>query len=298
MGADRRQSFLLVGAFVISTLFAGNNAVAVRFSFVELPPFYSAGLRFIGASILFFLIVALMRLPIPRGHALLGVLLFGFLQFGISYVLVYYSLFHVTAGLFQVLLALIPLFTYLFAILHKQEEFEWHVVIGGLIALGGIAVIFGNQLQTNAPLLPMLAVVLASAFSGEALVLYKTFPSAHPITTNALSMAVGAITVMIASLIAQESLALPTLTRTWLSLAYLVVLGSIGVFGLGFYVLSHWKASTTSYQLVIMPVVTVFSASVLANEKITPVLVVGGLLVLFGVYVGVLMPAWCTIRAR
>jgi hypothetical protein len=40
-----------------------------------------------------------------------------------------------------------------------------------------------------------------------------------------------------------------------------------------------------------MPVVTVLFASMLANEAVTIDLLVGGLLVLLGVYVGALFPA-------
>jgi drug/metabolite transporter (DMT)-like permease len=106
-------------AFVVSTLLGGNNAIAVRFSNAEIPPFFGAALRFIVAGLILFLIVIIKRYPLPKGKALVGVLIFGALQFGISYALIYWSLLEVPAGLFQVIVALVPLFTFVFALLHR-----------------------------------------------------------------------------------------------------------------------------------------------------------------------------------
>jgi drug/metabolite transporter (DMT)-like permease len=76
------------------------------------------------------------------------------------------------------------------------------------------------------------------------------------------------------------------LPATWAALTYLVLFGSIATFVLALYVMARWTASASSYQLVLMPIVTVISAAWLAGEAVTPSLVVGGLLVLVGVYVG------------
>jgi len=287
---EKRPERLTLIAFIISTILGGNNAIAVRFSNVELPPFFGAAIRFAAASLFLFLIVLVMRLPLPNGRSLIGALIFGALQFGISYALIYWSLLEVPAGLFQVLLALVPLLTFLLAILHGQEAFQWRVLVGGLLAVGGIAVIFSNSLIDSVPLLSLLAVVLAAACIAESIVLFKTFPKTHPITTNALAMGMGAIILFVTSGLVRESPRLPSLLPTWTALLYLTIFGSVGTFVLALYVLTRWTASATSYLLVLMPIVTVIFASWIADEPVTIVLIVGGLLVLVGVYVGALAP--------
>jgi drug/metabolite transporter (DMT)-like permease len=192
--------------------------------------------------------------------------------------------------MFQVIFALVPLLTFFFAILHRQEAFQWKVLIGGLLATAGIAIVFRSQLSADVPLLPLLTIILAAACSAEAIVLFKTFPKAHPVTTNAVAMAVGALILFIGSWIAHESPSVPSLPATWVSVGYLVLFGSVTVFVLALYVLSHWTASAGSYQLVLIPIVTVLLAAWISHEEITSALLVGGLLVLFGVYVGALMP--------
>jgi drug/metabolite transporter (DMT)-like permease len=287
---NTRPERLTLIAFAISTLLGGNNAIAVRFSNVELPPFFGAGLRFAAAALILFVIVLVRRLPLPKGRALVGVLVFGALQFGLSYALIYWSLTQIPAGLFQVILALAPLLTFVFAILHRQEAFQWRVLAGSLLALFGIALVFGGGLSADAPLMALLAGVLAAACVAESVVLFKTFPKSHPITTNAFAMATGAAILLAMSLLWREAPQVPTLPATWIAVGYLVLLGSIGTFVLALYVLSRWTATASSYQLVLMPIVTVTFASLLAGEAVTVALVIGGLLVLAGVYVGAIAP--------
>ena len=61
-------------------------------------------------------------------------------------------------------------------------------------------------------------------------------------------------------------------------------------------VLRHWAASRASYGFVIIPFVTVVLSAWLDNEPVGVGLVLGGLLVLAGVYVGALRPAVLTQR--
>lgn len=289
MKKNRPEQLTLI-AFIVSTILGGNNAIAVRFSNVELPPFFGAAIRFAAAALILFLVVLALRLPLPKGRSLAGALIFGALQFGISYALMYWSLLQVPAGLFQVILALVPLLTFLFAIAHRQETFQWRVLAGGMLAVGGIAIIFGGRLAGDIPLLSLLTVVLASACIAESVVLFKTFPKTHPITTNALSMATGAAVLSITSLLAGETPVLPTMTATWMAVLYLIFFGSVATFVLALYVLKRWTASATSYSLVLMPIVTVLFASWLTDEPVTGALLAGGLFVLLGVYVGALAP--------
>lgn len=287
---ENRPERLTLIAFILSTVLGGNNAIAVRFSNLELPPFLGAGIRFAAAALILFLVVLVLRLPLPRGRSLAGALIFGALQFGISYALMYWSLLQVPPGLFQVILALVPLLTFLFAIVHRQETFQWRVMAGGLLAVGGIAIIFRDSLIDDVPVLSLLAVVLAAACIAESVVLFKTFPKTHPITTNAVAMATGAAVLFTVSLLNGEQPASPTMLSTWTALVYLILFGSVGTFVLALYVLTRWTASATSYSLVLMPIVTVLFASWLTDEKVTVALLTGGLFVLCGVYVGALAP--------
>src|SRR5512136_326636 len=96
-------------AFLLIVLLGGFNAIGVRYTVLELPPFWGATLRFVPAAVILLLLVFFMKLPLPRGRALLGAILFGALNFGGSYALIYYGLRNVQPGMGQVILALVPL---------------------------------------------------------------------------------------------------------------------------------------------------------------------------------------------
>ena len=121
--------------------------------------------------------------------------------------------------------------------------------------------------------------------------LVRRFPPVHPVTQNALGMTAGALILVALSLLVGETVMLPERAATWLALAYTVVIGSGVVFVLYVVVIRLWSASRAAYGFVITPVVTVLLSAWLDDEPITAGLVVGGALVLVGVYVGALRPA-------
>ena len=77
---------------------------------------------------------------------------------------------------------------------------------------------------------------------------------------------------------------------TWAAVGYLVVVGSVVVFVLYLVVLRYWAASRAAYAFVLIPFVTVVLSAWLDNEPLGPGLLLGGLLVLAGVYVGACVP--------
>jgi drug/metabolite transporter (DMT)-like permease len=85
-----------------------------------------------------------------------------------------------------------------------------------------------------------------------------------------------------------ESWIVPQTARTWVVLAWLTVVGSVGLFGLFVFVISRWTASASVYAITLMPVVAVSLGALIADETITPEVIAGGALVVFGVYVGAL----------
>jgi drug/metabolite transporter (DMT)-like permease len=289
MKPDRDGAAL--GAFIVGTVLAGGNAVGVRVSNRELDPLWGAGLRFVLAACLLGAVMAIMRLTLPRSRALLGVLLYGALIFGGAFSFAYYALVRIHAGLGQTLLALVPLATLLLAALQRQERLRLAAIVGSLLSIAGIGVISGVSGSESVPLLSLLAVVGAVLCFAQGAVLVRHFPPVHPVTTNAVGMATGAVILVALSLLLRESIVLPERGATWLALAYMVVLGSGPVFVLYLIVVRLWSASRAAYTFVLIPVVTVLLSAWIDDERIGAGLVLGGLLVLAGVYVGALRPA-------
>jgi drug/metabolite transporter (DMT)-like permease len=287
---ERGERLALV-SFVAGAVLAGGNAVAVRFSNRELPPLWGAGLRFLLAALLLLIVMAAMRLAFPRRRALTGAIVYGALNFAGAFALAYYALIRLHAGLGQTLLALVPLATLLLAVAQRQERFRVATVVGAVLSLAGVAVMWGASLEDSLPPLSLLAVLGAVLCFAQAGVLVRRLPPIHPVTMNAVGMAAGAALLVGGSVAAGEPITLPDHAATWAAIAYLVPVGSVAVFVLYLIVLRYWAASRAAYTFVLIPFVTVVLSVWLLDEPVGAGLVLGGLLVLAGVYVGALRPA-------
>lgn len=260
----------------------------MRFSNAALPPYWGAAVRFLPASALLAAAMLLWRIPAPRGRSLRGAAIYGALNFGAGYALGYYGLVDTPAGTAAVILATVPLFTLALVALHGQEPFRVRGLVGGVIALAGIGLVFREQLSASVPMLSLVAMLGNAIVAAEAGVIAKGMPRMHPIATNAVGMLVGGILLLVLSVAVGERQAPPRASETWVALVYLCIVGSIGLFGLFLAMLRRWTASASSYALVAMPLVAIALGSVIRGEVITPIFVVGGLLVAAGVYIGAL----------
>lgn len=289
--ARTRPDATTLATFLALVVVAGGNAPAIRYiscNTCELDPFWSAAMRFFLASLLFVVISRGMRLAMPRGRALAGALLYGVLQFGAGFGLIYWGFVRAPAGLGQVLIACVPLLTFILALLHRQEDFRWQGLVGAALAVGGIAVVSSGALDVGVPGTSMIAILAGSICWAEALVIVKGFPPVHPAMMNAIAMGVGTVVLLAVGLFVGEVRVIPEEAKTWAAQTYLVIAGSVGVFWLYVLVLRRWTASAASYQLVLIPLVTVPISAWLLDERITLAFAAGSALVLVGVYVGAL----------
>jgi drug/metabolite transporter (DMT)-like permease len=274
-------------AFAGIVLCGGSNAVAIRLGNEELAPFWAATLRFGLAACVLLATFALLRLPLPRGRARIGILLYGLTAFAGAYAALYWGLVEAPAGSVQVIIATVPLVTLLLAVALRQERFTLRGIAGAVVAMAGIVVIVGDQLAAAVPLASLLAVLVGVCFIALGNVIVKQIPPGHPVTANAFGMGLGAAVLLGLAVVVDEPRVIPQSLGTWASLAYLVVVGSVGLFMLTLYVLARWSASATAYATLAMPVVTVVVAALVLGESVGPPFFVGAGLVLAGVYVGI-----------
>ncbi len=284
--ADRR----IYPAFVAAAVLAGGNPVAVRISYAELAPFWGAAVRFLIAFVILLGVVAALRLPIPRGRALAGVVFYGVLQFGVPFTLIYWALTEVTAGTTMVVLAVVPLLTLLFGVVEGLERLSVRGIGGAAIAVIGVGLVFRDSIGAAFP--SALMAVLGGAVSmAAAPIVIKKFPRVHAVVENALGMAVSGALLLGLSVAFAEPEVVPTEWETQLALAYLVLLGSIGVFLLYLFVLRRMSASGATYVMLLAPLAAVGLGAALLGEPIRPMFLFGGVFVLSGVYVGAIAPA-------
>lgn len=278
-------------AFLIFIVVGGGASVAIRVTYGELAPFWAAASRFGLAALAFWVMVIIEKLPLPKGQALLGAIIFGTLTVGLAFILIGWGLVETPASIYQILMALVPLFTLFLSALHGIESITRRGLFGSLLAVVGIAITVGGASTMDLSLPHIAAILIAAVFVAEGGVMIKKFPPNPPIMTNAIGMTTGTIILGITSLVSGEVWNIPTQTNTWVAFIYLVVFVTILAFMLYMFVLSRWTASGTSYGFVLVPLVTIVVASTLAGEEITLNFLIGASFVLAGVIIGALLPS-------
>jgi drug/metabolite transporter (DMT)-like permease len=278
-------------AFAAFILVSGGASVAIRITYGEMAPFWAAAARFALAALALWGLVAVRRLPLPRGRALAGAVLFGALTVGFAFALIGWGLVETPASVYQVLMALIPLATLFLSSLEGVEAVTRRGIIGSALAVVGIAVTVVGTDGSGISLPHIAAILIAAVLVAQGGVVIKKFPPNPPVVTNAIAMTTGTLILVTVSIVRGEAWAIPTQTDTWLALIYLVVFVTISAFLLYMYVLEEWTASGTSYGFVLVPLVTIVVAATVAGETITGWFLAGTALVIAGVYVGALMPS-------
>jgi drug/metabolite transporter (DMT)-like permease len=277
---------VVLAAFFAFVVFAGANAIGVRFVLREMGPFWSAALRFAVAGLLLLAYMVATRWSVPRGSQLTGTVLFGIFGFGLAYMFLYQALKDAPAGTTMLMLAIVPLLTVLLAVVQGIERLRWLGVAGAALAAVGIFVVGANQISLNVPIISLALLVAAAVCQAEAGIVVKRFPPGDPVAANAIGMLLGAAMLAVIAVITAEPVVVPARTETWLAMAYLIGPGSVAVFVLVLYVLGRWTASATSYAFLLFPFVAIAIGAALLNEPVQPSFLIGGAIVLAGVYLG------------
>jgi drug/metabolite transporter (DMT)-like permease len=278
-----------IGSFVLVAVLAGANFVAARLTLRELAPFWGAAVRFLPSSAILLLACLLGRVPMPRGRPLAGALLFGLLNFAAFYAFAYWGLQRVPAGYAALGTSTVPLITLVLAWLQRLEKLTIQGLAGASLAVLGIVVIQRGQDTGAVPIASFLAFVAAAACAAESLVVLKRFRLTDPLSTNAVGMGVGGLVLLFLSFFLREPQNLPRAAESWRSLAYLIPFGTLLLFGTQVFLVRRWSASAASYVFVLIPVVAAALGLLLAGERLSASLLVGGVFILVGVLVGALL---------
>jgi drug/metabolite transporter (DMT)-like permease len=273
-------------AFLGVALFGGLNTLAVKVTVAELAPLWGAGTRFVAAGAIFAILTVGTHRHFPTGRSLAGAMLYGAVGYAAAFGLLYPALREIPAGTAGVVLALAPLTTLVLAVLQRQERLRPVSLVGGLIAVGGVAIVFVDQLAAAIPIGALLLAIAGMACLSEAGVIAKWIPRSDPIATNAVSMLTAGAVGLAASFLLGEPTAIPSRPETWLAIGYIVLIGSVVMFGLYLFGIQRWSASGMAYSTLLLPFVSVTAATIVAGESFTPAFALGGVVILGGVYLG------------
>ena len=272
-------------AFVGMSLIWGTTFLAIRIGNEAVPPLWGATIRLILAAALNTLVALATRADWPRGAALKGIALFGFLNLGVNFALLYWGEQTVPSGIAATLYATTPLTTGIFASMLGVHALDRRRMLAAVVGLAGVALIFSGELKLGAPAPALLGVFGGATCAALAGVILKKVPTHSAFVVNALGAAIGAVICFLASLVLGESHALPRTMAGWGPIIYLAIAGNLGAYVLYTWLVGQWKVTRVTVAALIIPMIAVIVGAIVRGESPAPITYLGGTLVLCGVAV-------------
>lgn len=287
--AEQRK--IAVGAaFVTLCVIWSSTWLAIKWGLQDLPPISFAALRFL-IAIAALLAVSIGRVPLwPRTRSDWSLLAFtGVLMFAVNYGLLFWGELHVSSGLAAVLQAIIPVAGMVFAHwLLPSEPMRWQRVVGALLGVVGIALICGRLLDYGGILtfwagLAIVAGGVGAAFSN--VLLKRRALDLAPAMIAAWQMIFGTVPLLTLGIIHDGN----PLRFHWsavsiICLLYLAIIGSALAFLLLYWLLPRMPVNNLQAISLITPPGAVAIGWLLGGETFSLWSLVGGVLVLAGVW--------------
>ena len=265
----------------------GYQFVAIKVGVSEFPPLFFLALRF--------LVIALLLVPFvarPTRQQLGPIaaisLFLGGLNFGLFYVGLGLGSGSVSAVAYQ----LATPFTVLLAWPLLAERPSLITSAGVALAFAGVVVLAaGSGLSGNA--LPLLLVVGAAFAFAVSNVLTKRYGPFDPLMLMGWSSLLTVPQVLVMSLLLEygQMASLGTADgRGWLALAYTIFIGGIVGFSLWFWLIGRCSMGRVAPFGLLLPVFALMSSVLFLGERMTPKLIIGGLLAISGVAITQVKP--------
>jgi O-acetylserine/cysteine efflux transporter len=274
------MSFTQIVCAVLVPLLWGYQFVAIKIGVVQFPPLFFLGLRFLAIAML---LIPFAKKPTRQqlGPVAAISVFLGGLNFGLFYVGMELGSGSMSAVAYQ----LSTPFTILLAWPLLEERPSLITSTGVLLAFLGVVVLAaGPGLSANA--VPILLVVGAAFAFAVANVLTKRHGPFDPLMLMGWSSLFTVPQVMLMSSILEHGQLATLVTadeRGWLALAYTVFIGGILGFGLWFWLIARCSMSRVAPFGLLLPVFALISSVLFLGDRMTPTLIVGGLLAISGV---------------
>ncbi|HEV2156276.1 DMT family transporter [Bradyrhizobium sp.] len=274
------MSAIQIVCAVAVPLLWGYQFVAIKVGVSEFPPLFFLALRF--------LIIALLLVPFvarPTRQQLGPIAAISLFLGGLNFGLFYVGLGLGSGSMSAVAYQLATPFTVLLAwpLLAERPS----LVTSGGVALAFIGVVVlaaGPGLSGDA--LPLLLVVGAAFAFAVSNVLTKRYGPFDPLMLMGWSSLLTVPQVLAMSLLLEYGQMTSLVTadgRGWLALAYTIFIGGIVGFSLWFWLIARCSMGRVAPFGLLLPVFALMSSVLFLGERMTPKLIVGGLLAISGV---------------
>jgi drug/metabolite transporter (DMT)-like permease len=267
----------------------GSTWLFIKLGLNDLPPLTFAGIRFLLASSILVAIILARGVRWPRKRSeWLVIAVVGWLQFSLNYGLVFWGEQRIPSGLAAVLQSTFPAFGLVIAHFYlPNEPITRRKAIGVLLGIIGVGIVFSDQLSfAGAAALAGSVALVLSAFCGSyGNVLVKAYGTQiDPFVLAAGQMVCGFPPLLALGMATEGS---PfhfrwTMTAV-ISLAYLVIVGSVVAFTLFYWLVRRMDVVNTMLIALVTPVVAVVLGMIVLHERFNWRLFAGAACIISGI---------------
>lgn len=267
----------------------GSTWLFIKLGLEDLPPITFAGIRFVIACAILFVLIRVRGIALPDNRRDWGLLaLTGVLSFCLNYGLVFWGEQYISSGLAAVLQATLPAFGLVIAHFHLPgERMTWSKIFGVVLGFLGVAVVFSNQLAIagGKALAGSIALVLSALFAAYSNVLVKAYGrKLEPAILSGGQMFFGLIPLLLIGIpLEGNPLHFHWTPMALVALLYLAVVGSVIAFMLYYWLVHNMDVTKTMLISLITPVVAVVLGMVVLGEDLSWRTVAGGIMIMVGV---------------
>lgn len=269
----------------------GTTYTAIKFAVRDFPPYLLVGMRQTSAGVLLLgLAAASGKLFWPGRPYVLRQMLTGLATITGGNGFITWGMQYVSSGLASIIGSLTPVMVLLISLAWRSpERTSTRMIAGILMGFGGLGIIFNDGWEDF--LKPEYRWGIAGCFAscltwslGTVMAKSWNSPEVPPLLNAGIQITTGGVGGLILSLLFDTSHTIHHTAEAWISFLYLVTIGSALAFTLYMYALKHLSATVTSLYTYINPLVAIVLGWALLGESLTPGIIAGMSVTIFGVW--------------
>ena len=270
----------------LASLWSSSFAV-IKIGVETLPPMTLAALRISLAAIALYGYASFNAMSIPRDCKYWGLaFLIGFFGNGLPFTLIGWGEQEIDSGLAAILMAVMPLTTVLLVhIFSSDEPLTPQKLTGILVGFGGVIVLVGPETlkYMGGDALRQSAVACGAFSYAIATTIAKKMTRLHPAVSGSGVMLMGALQMIIMSLVFDQPWLLNPSTKSWIAAAYLGLFPTALATFLYFHLLQIRGATFISFNNYIIPGLGVLWGAIFLNEHVSVQEIIALVLILSGI---------------
>jgi drug/metabolite transporter (DMT)-like permease len=244
--------------------------VGAKYGLPFADPFIFLSVRVLIAAVILFALVRLMKMPLNIGKsAITRSFVIGFFLHACYLGGVFYSISQgLPAGVAAVVTSLQPVLVSLFAVRILGEKLHLRQFIGLVLGLVGVFLVLGPTLDSQIPLVAIIAICVALVGSTSATLLQKKIGSDIPLVAGTAYQYLFSGAVLGAIAVGSGGLEMTWNIKFTAAFIWLVLVLSVGAILLLLWLLNTGSAASVSSLFYLVPPATAIEAFFLFGEKV------------------------------